>query len=150
MPITLGHTTIKRAISDHPRLSQRVPIPKATEPQTRFSPDNIRHGSQGRTNTVLSKKPHTNPPSMVATIMQRRGWHSSKEICNPNGSRNAKSVENSPRSSKFRNCTLENKGYKYMKSRCGHITCYKPKKGGSQQRQQIATKGGARYCISIL
>ena len=33
---TLGHTTTKRASSDRPRWSRRVPIPKATKPQSRL------------------------------------------------------------------------------------------------------------------
>ena len=60
---------------------------------------------------------------------------------NSNGSRNAITVENSPRSSKFPTCISENKGCKYTKSKGGPSENYKPTNGGSQERQHSYRKG---------
>ena len=60
---------------------------------------------------------------------------------NSNGSRNATTVKNYPRGSKFPNCILENKGCKYSKSKGGPSQGYKPTKGGNQQHQHSYQKG---------
>ena len=57
------------------------------------------------------------------------------------GSRNAKSVEKSLRSSNFTNCISENKGCKYSTSKGGPSKGYKLTKGDSQQRQHSYRKG---------
>ena len=88
------------------------------------------------TNTALSEQPHTNPPATVATkIKIGADGTAARRDTNSNGSRNATTVENYPRRSKFPNCIWEKKGCKYTKSKGGPREGYKPRKVGSQQRQ---------------
>ena len=96
----------------------------------------------GRRQHQQNGRTQLSPSNLTPTHLQR--WQKTKKgadgtaarrDANSNGSRNAITVENSPRSSKFPNCISENKGCKYTKSKGGPSEGYKPTKGVNQQRQ---------------